>query len=394
MSSAGLDMHENEAAAKRRQRIAWTVLVALLGLALVARAIFGTTVAASDQPGGKTVAVHSFGTVFVQRTDLRFAQEETKGEDGKTTQVWKRVDGKDPASASSSASVGWTAWTESSPAAYYTAEEANPGQTRILMSTPRTIGLWAAAFFTLAVFSFLIRDNPAYKFTESIVVGVSAAYWMVTAFYDTLVPKLLHPLWPKLVTEYFMPSLKPPEAPPGFEWAASVVGHPSVAFVIALVPLTLGVLLLCRLANRSAWLGIFPLAFIVGTFAGLKFVQFTESDLLAQVATMLNPLVVVKHTAATAAGAAPVVDLPGSVGATVSSLLVFVGVLSVLVYFFFSLEHKGAVGRTARVGIWYLMITFGASFGFTVMGRIALLAARFEFLFDDWLWLIDPANKH
>ena len=44
----------------------------------------------------------------------------------------------------------------------------------------------------------------------------------------------------------------------------------------------------------------------------------------------------------------------------------------------------------ARVGIWYLMITFGAAFGFTVMGRIALLAARVEFLFDDWLWLIDP----
>jgi len=42
------------------------------------------------------------------------------------------------------------------------------------------------------------------------------------------------------------------------------------------------------------------------------------------------------------------------------------------------------------VGIWYLMITFGAAFGFTVMGRIALLAARVEFLFDDCLWLIDP----
>ena len=35
-----------------------------------------------------------------------------------------------------------------------------------------------------------------------------------------------------------------------------------------------------------------------------------------------------------------------------------------------------------------------ASFGVTVMGRIALLAARFEFLFDDWLWLIDPSGKH
>ena len=39
------------------------------------------------------------------------------------------------------------------------------------------------------------------------------------------------------------------------------------------------------------------------------------------------------------------------------------------------------------------MITFGAAFGFTVMGRIALLAARMEFLFDDWLWLIDPNEQ-
>ena len=73
-------------------------------------------------------------------------------------------------------------------------------------------------------------------------------------------------------------------------------------------------------------------------------------------------------------------------------ILVF-GLLACLVYFFFSFEHKGIVGHTARVGIWVLMITFGAGFGYTVMGRIALLAIRLEFLFDDWLWLIDPTNK-
>jgi hypothetical protein len=39
------------------------------------------------------------------------------------------------------------------------------------------------------------------------------------------------------------------------------------------------------------------------------------------------------------------------------------------------------------------MITFGAAFGYTVMGRIALFAIRLEFLFDDWLWLIDPTDK-
>jgi hypothetical protein len=65
------------------------------------------------------------------------------------------------------------------------------------------------------------------------------------------------------------------------------------------------------------------------------------------------------------------------------------GTLACLSYFFFSFEHKGALGRISRVGVWVLMITFGAGFGYTVMGRIALLAGRLEFLFDDWLWLID-----
>ena len=51
------------------------------------------------------------------------------------------------------------------------------------------------------------------------------------------------------------------------------------------------------------------------------------------------------------------------------------------------------VGKTAKLGIWFLMITFGAAFGYTVMGRIALLAIRIEFLLNDWLWIIDPSQS-
>ena len=61
----------------------------------------------------------------------------------------------------------------------------------------------------------------------------------------------------------------------------------------------------------------------------------------------------------------------------VSNLVIVIGVLSVLTYFFFSIEHKGGAGRMARVGILFLMISFGASFGFTVMARISLLFGRF-----------------
>jgi len=50
------------------------------------------------------------------------------------------------------------------------------------------------------------------------------------------------------------------------------------------------------------------------------------------------------------------------------------------VYFFFSVEHTGGIGVLSRVGIWVLMVTFGAAFGYTVMARISLLIGRMEAL--------------
>jgi hypothetical protein len=65
--------------------------------------------------------------------------------------------------------------------------------------------------------------------------------------------------------------------------------------------------------------------------------------------------------------------------------LILVGVSAVLVYFFFSVEHSGVIGAVSRIGIWFLMVAFGASFGFTIMARISLLIGRMQFLLGDWL---------
>ena len=53
------------------------------------------------------------------------------------------------------------------------------------------------------------------------------------------------------------------------------------------------------------------------------------------------------------------------------------GTVTGLLYFYFSKEHKGVFGKVTKVGIYFLMISFGASFGFAVMGRISLLIGRF-----------------
>ena len=64
--------------------------------------------------------------------------------------------------------------------------------------------------------------------------------------------------------------------------------------------------------------------------------------------------------------------------ASLNTSLILVGVISVRFDFFFSIEHTGAARRVARVGIYFLMISFGAAFGYTVMARMSLLIGRFD----------------
>ncbi len=233
-------------------------------------------------------------------------------------------------------------------------------------SLSRTIGVWVAAFFTLSIFSFLYKDNPFYKLAESVVVGVSAAYWMVVGFWTVLVPNLIAKLYPPAIQTWAMPGLSRE--------------HEEFWFTY-LIPLVLAIMLLWRLSPRGAWIARWPLAFIIGTTAGIRLVGFIHADFLSQIRNSVLSLVEYDQ-------------IDGfDFWKSFNNALLIIGVLCCLVYFFFSFEHKGLVGKTARLGIGFLMITFGAAFGYTVMGRIALLAIRLEFLFNDWLWLIDPTGK-
>jgi hypothetical protein len=53
-----------------------------------------------------------------------------------------------------------------------------------------TVGVWVGAILTLGILSFLYKDNPFYKVAEAIFLGISAGYWFVSLFYQSLLPKL------------------------------------------------------------------------------------------------------------------------------------------------------------------------------------------------------------
>ncbi|KPL02507.1 MAG: hypothetical protein AMJ90_05645 [candidate division Zixibacteria bacterium SM23_73_2] len=206
------------------------------------------------------------------------------------------------------------------------------------MASAGLIGTWLAAGLTLCIFSFLYRDNPFYKFAEHLYVGVSAGYWACLEYHNVFRPNLWDPL---------------------------VRGD-----LILLIPFALGLLLFSRFTNKLFWLSRWAMALIIGIFAGIAIIGYGTGDLILQIHANLLPL------------------WTGNWLESMNNFLLTIGVITGLIYFFFSKEHKGAVGSGARIGIWFLMISFGASFGYTVMSRMSLLIGRVYFLLGEWLHLI------
>lgn len=199
------------------------------------------------------------------------------------------------------------------------------------------IATWIAALLTLGILSFLYKDNKFFRFTESLFAGVSLGYYIGTTSNNTLKPNLIEPL----MNDF------------GNRWPVLFAG-------------LLGIMLYARYVPKIDWVSRWALATYVGYFVGINMVQRLQGDVLPQLRNTMVPLNQFNATG-------------------FNNLIVAVGVLSVLFYFFFSREHTGALGSVSRVGILFLMVSFGAAFGYTVMGRISLLIGRMNFLWSDWI---------
>lgn len=198
------------------------------------------------------------------------------------------------------------------------------------------LGAWVAVGLTLFMYSFLYKDNPFFKLGEHLYVGVSMGYTLVRLYYDVMVKSLYEPMVGGGQWWLFLPAL-------------------------------LGMLILTRFIPKWAWLSRISFAFIVGFGSGVAIPRFVSSYILQQVEGTLRPL------AGLGDGGLPFLSWPN-----LNALLVLVGVVAVLFYFFFSIEHKGPVKAAARIGIYFLMVSFGASFGYTVMARMSLLIGRLD----------------
>ena len=246
------------------------------------------------------------------------------------------------------------------------------------MNGAEIFGAWFAVFLTLAIFSYLYKDNPFYKAAEHIFVGVSAGYWTSMFFWTQIQPNLFGRLWPTPdgeITGFLMKlwygiyNLFGFIVPSVFPAGGIDRGHGHDPVFMYVLPLILGILMLLSVFSKLSWLARMGIAYTVGMAAGLRAYASLNSNVIGQI----------KGSAVEFVGL-PFFRLIGD--SVFNSLIILVGTLTGLLYFYFSKDHKGVFGKITRTGIYFLMISFGASFGFAVMGRISLLIGRFTDLID------------
>lgn len=195
------------------------------------------------------------------------------------------------------------------------------------------IGITLASLLTLAIYSFLYKDNPFYKLAEHIFAGISAGYYVGLVWHSIIRQQLLIPL----------------------------LNQHQYLFII---PGILGILMFTRFVPKISWISRISLAFVIGNTAGITLIQQLHGIVIPQTRSTFLDV------------------------SNISGLVMIIGVISTIIYFYFSKEHKGVLGLGAQTGIWFIMIAFGASFGYTVMARVSLLIGRAEFLLLNWLHLI------
>lgn len=212
-------------------------------------------------------------------------------------------------------------------------------------------------FCTIGIFTFLWRENAFYRMLEHFFIGIAVGYGPVLVTKEFLWPKVLAPLLGLNRVVFPDGSYEEP------------YNYWYLLFALALL---FGSLYYFIFSRRLSWLAKIVIGFSIGATAGLGF-RGWFAEMIPQFSSSMKPLVVFEEGKA--------IDWITSLG---NIAFVFT-LVSVMTYFFFSFKSESKMVKgLSSSGRWMMMICFGAFFGSTVMGRMALLVERVQFLLGDW----------
>lgn len=209
---------------------------------------------------------------------------------------------------------------------------------------------------TLAIFSFLIKENRFYRLFEHLFIGIAAGLGPMLLIRDFLWPNILEPMLGLTIVTFPDGTVSEPYQP---------------LYLLYLAPMVFGCLYYFIYSQRYAWLAKIVIGFTLGA-SGAVAIRGFFSEAVPQIAGSFKPLIVFHESGV-------------SLLESFNNILFVATLLLVLNYFFFTFGKEGsAQGKAAPLGRPLLMVCFGAFFGSTVMARLALLVERVQFIVGDW----------
>ena len=208
-----------------------------------------------------------------------------------------------------------------------------------------------AFLLTLFVFSYLIGDNPLFRATIYIFVGVSAGYIFALVWQSVLVPQLAQPM-------------------------LSGTGDEKIRAYIALF---LVILLLMKAIPPLSKLGTPSVALMVGVGAAVAIIGAVQGTLFPQTLSAINTFDFQSENPQGTSGGVQFLE----------SILMLIGTISTLVYFQFTAKrgddgkyhHNIITTIFATVGKVFIAITFGVLFAGVFSATLTALIERLDFIF-------------
>lgn len=214
------------------------------------------------------------------------------------------------------------------------------------------VGAVTGAILSLMVLSYLLGDNPAFRFAVHLFIGVSAGIAAAVAIRNVIIPQVLLPLFDL-------------GDPIGWLWTA-------LLFILS-------VLVLMKLSPRFGRVGNVPMAYILGVGAaviasgavlGTIFPQVEAASDLFNLRTLPS-------------------DTPlNSLMSLINRIILIIGTLSTLAYFHFSARSRpntpsqrfGIVEYAAGFGQFFIAVTFGVLFAGVLTAALAAWIDRWNFI--------------
>jgi hypothetical protein len=183
------------------------------------------------------------------------------------------------------------------------------------------------------VFSFLYKENVFFRLTEYVFIGLASGYGFAASL-RLFVNQALNPIF---------------------------LGG-NLTFVL---PLILGALFYAQFTKKYSALYRLPLSLSIGYGLGITIWSYFAAYFVKQVTATMVPL------------------FTGNALTSFDNIVLVAGTILSLSYFILHREQKGAWGGFTRIGKYFILATLGAVFGSTVLGRMAILIQRVQFLVGD-----------